>query len=398
MHPKLMGPQYLETLRGEPTFEYKYNPKQIKCLGANAQNRSKTPYVLFSSRQHQWEQDWGAAMPRISITATADSAAAICPSQNEKDDAVNDDLYLADLEPQEKPPKCPWTNQPPPGAYDPFKDTKSTKANHLGLDSWTLAAVVNRAPTPKDGVGPACYTLKAPMDRELEDLKKRCRTFDSLCEKRLAPFKHGYFVREKMEHPLTENATMPSFVEIIQSERNKKKGMFSKTDRFPKKYGERCCLNAPGYNIDKDTPFTGPGRYDPYKYEMKQTHRYSGLAKATGRTTNLDKEKNWAILCVPRLMSEPEKFRILAKTYVEENSLWSSTDCASGNGFSSPLSVLGWQNDSFISKIREKIINSSQPFKNCPCCSDAGLRGYSWIDPNKMTLFSPSLLCGEKSD
>ncbi|KAL5962119.1 Protein crossbronx [Taenia solium] len=138
------------------------------------------------------------------------------------------------------------------------------------------------------------------------------------------------------------------------------------------------------------------------------------------------------------LMSEPEKFRILAKTYAEENSLWSSTDCGSGTGFSSPLSVLGWQNDSFISKIRDKIINSSQfrsgielaehslaspstflvgvsnfllqyisfttqltrkePFKNCPCCSDAGSRGYSWIDPSKMTLFSPSLLCGEKSD
>ncbi|VDM17641.1 unnamed protein product [Hydatigera taeniaeformis] len=40
----------------------------------------------------------------------------------------------------------------------------------------------------------------------------------------------------------------------------------------------------------------------------------------------------------------------------------------------------------------------TQPFKNCPCCSDAGSRGYSWIDPSKMTLFSPSLLCGEKSE
>ncbi|KAL5962117.1 Lymphocyte expansion molecule [Taenia solium] len=384
-----MGPQYLETLRGEPTFEYKYNPKQIKCLGANAQNRSKTPYVLFSSRQHQWEQDWGAAMPRISITATADAAAAICPSLNEKDDATNDDLYLADLEPQEKPPKCPWlppcgaafgtksermkerkktrlrdfTNQPPPGAYDPFKDTKATKTNHLGLDSWTLAAVVNRTPTPKDGVGPACYTLKAPMDQELEDLKKRCRPFDSLCEERLAPFKHGYFVRERVEHPLTENATMPSFVEIMQSERNKKKGMFSKTDRFPKKYGERCCLNAPGYNIDKDiktdpgqykneapqwkrcelksgkappgpqfgstmtqreynmlignvTPFTGPGRYDPYKYETKPTHRYSGLAKATGRTTDFDKEKNWADRLCPTKATEKRECGECNKVFV----------------------------------------------------------------------------------
>lgn len=95
----------------------------------------------------------------------------------------------------------------------------------------------------------------------------------------------------------------------------------------------------------------------------------------------------FGILCVSRLISEPEKFGVLAKTYVEENSLWSSTDCASRNGFSSPLrsvvsrylhtwtyidysgpkvfplspcSVLGWQNDSFISKIRDKIINSSQ--------------------------------------
>lgn len=41
------------------------------------------------------------------------------------------------------------TNQPPPGAYDPFKDTKVTKTNGLGLDSWTLAAAVNRAPTSK---------------------------------------------------------------------------------------------------------------------------------------------------------------------------------------------------------------------------------------------------------
>ncbi|KAL5106946.1 hypothetical protein TcWFU_006675 [Taenia crassiceps] len=98
------------------------------------------------------------------------------------------------------------------------------------------------------------------------------------------------------------------------------------------------------------------------------------------------------------LLSEPEKFGLHAKTYVEENSLWSSTDCAMRNGFSSPLSVLGWQNDSLISKIRDKITNSSQPFKNCPCCSDAGSRGYSWIDPSKMTLFSPSLLCGEKPD
>nr|CDS21195.1 AKT interacting protein [Echinococcus granulosus] len=98
------------------------------------------------------------------------------------------------------------------------------------------------------------------------------------------------------------------------------------------------------------------------------------------------------------LISEPEKFGICAKTYVEENSLWSSTDCASKNGFSSPLNVLGWQNDSFISKIRDKIVNSSQPFKNCPCCSDVGSRGYSWIDPSKMTLFSPSLLCSEKME
>ncbi|KAL5106579.1 Lymphocyte expansion molecule [Taenia crassiceps] len=352
----------------EPTSEFKYNPGQIQCLGANTQNRSKTPYVLFSSRQHQWEQDWGIAMPRISFAAVSDAAVVICPSVNEEDDPVNDaDLYLADLEPQEKPPKCPWvppcgaafgtkaerimekkrtrlrdfTNQPPPGAYDPYKDKTATKTNRLGLDSWTLDAVVDRAPTPKEGVGPACYTLKAPMDQELEDLKKRCRTFDSLSEERLAPIKYGYFARDRMEHPLTENASIPSFVEIMQSERNKKKGVFSKVERFPKKYGERCCLNAPGYNIDKDikidrgqykngvpqwksckikygkvppgsrfgspvtqreynrlignvTPFTGPGRYDPYKYERKPTHRYSGLAKATERTTDPDKEKNWA--------------------------------------------------------------------------------------------------------
>ncbi|CDI97768.1 conserved hypothetical protein [Echinococcus multilocularis] len=368
MHPNLMGLHYLETLRGRPTFEFKYNHKELKCLGANAQNRSKTPYVLFSSRQHQWEQDWGASMPRISVTAINDAAATICPIIKGKDDAVDDvDLFLADLEPQEKPPKCPWvppcgaafgakaermkeekkirlrysTSQPPPGAYDLIKDTKATKANHLGLDPWTLAAMVDRTPTPKEGVGPACYTLKAPMDQDLEDLERRFRTFDSLFEERLAPPKHGYFARERVDYPPTENTNVPSFVEIMQSERNKKRGVFSKTPRFPKRYGERCCLNALGYNIDKDikldpgqytseasqwkgcklkssqvptgsrcglkmtqreydrlignvTPFTGPGRYDPYKYEKKPAHRYSGLAKATERKTDPEKEKNWA--------------------------------------------------------------------------------------------------------
>ncbi|KAM7533927.1 hypothetical protein Aperf_G00000117251 [Anoplocephala perfoliata] len=97
-------------------------------------------------------------------------------------------------------------------------------------------------------------------------------------------------------------------------------------------------------------------------------------------------------------ISENDKFEIRARSYVKNQSLWSSTDSISNDEFSNPLSVIGWQNDNLVSMIREKIANSSQPFKNCPCCSDAGSRGYSWIDPSKMTLFSPRLLCNEKSD
>ncbi|KAM3186817.1 hypothetical protein ACTXT7_003587 [Hymenolepis weldensis] len=59
-------------------------------------------------------------------------------------------------------------------------------------------------------------------------------------------------------------------------------------------------------------------------------------------------------------MLEHEKFEIRARTYVEDHSLWSSTDSTSTDAFPNPLSVIGWQNDNLISTIRDKIANSSQ--------------------------------------
>ncbi|BHF78617.1 hypothetical protein SprV_0602173000 [Sparganum proliferum] len=60
--------------------------------------------------------------------------------------------------------------------------------------------------------------------------------------------------------------------------------------------------------------------------------------------------------------------------------------------------ISGWQDDSLINRIREQVSSSSQPFKSCACCSDASCRGYSWIDPCKMTLFSTDRLVDEKTD
>uniref|UniRef100_A0A0X3PYY4 Protein AKTIP homolog n=1 Tax=Schistocephalus solidus TaxID=70667 RepID=A0A0X3PYY4_SCHSO len=94
-------------------------------------------------------------------------------------------------------------------------------------------------------------------------------------------------------------------------------------------------------------------------------------------------------------ITNPDDFEKRAKRYVANYSLWS----ASGpDTSSSPINISGWQDDSLINKIREQVSSSSEPFKSCTCCSDASCRGYSWIDPCKMTLFSTDRLVYEKSD
>uniref|UniRef100_A0A5K3FC56 Mediator of RNA polymerase II transcription subunit 13 n=1 Tax=Mesocestoides corti TaxID=53468 RepID=A0A5K3FC56_MESCO len=151
-----------------------------------------------------------------------------------------------------------------------------------------------------------------------------------------------------------------------------------------------------------------PVEYSPsiYKYQkifrvldlLYELHLSPPADSSTSHWPDWSKFANPEAACT--LVTQPDVFENRARSYVENHSLWSSTDSSSleSSSSSSPLSVLGWQNDSFVAMIREKIANSSQPFKNCPCCSDAGCRGYSWIDPDNMTLFSPMRLCNGKPD
>ncbi|KAL7056234.1 hypothetical protein AAHC03_020859 [Spirometra sp. Aus1] len=94
-------------------------------------------------------------------------------------------------------------------------------------------------------------------------------------------------------------------------------------------------------------------------------------------------------------VTNPDDFEKRAKRYVANYSLWSTPGPDTS---SNPIDISGWQDDSLINRIREQVSSSSQPFKSCACCSDASCRGYSWIDPCKMTLFSTDRLVDEKTD
>uniref|UniRef100_A0A5K3FDX5 Stabilizer of axonemal microtubules 2 n=1 Tax=Mesocestoides corti TaxID=53468 RepID=A0A5K3FDX5_MESCO len=305
------------------------------------------PYILYSSRQDQLRQDWSASMPPVEVPTFRERLHA-------KKTISADNKQVAELEPPVIPTKCPWVppcgapfgsraprfpetkirctrqrgNVPPPCTYDPYKEPDKRKLNDL--EPWTRAPVVNRSMSTKDGVGPGSYRIMAPIDQELESLAKRTFSFDAFTEPRFAPPKHGYYVRDNANNPPPGSIDVPTLIDLLTFAANRKKGRFLKSVRFPKVYGERCCLSAPGYNIDKEvnaawgkyntdlpqakscklkpikapfgshitakmtqkrynnsigiqTPFTGPGRYDPYKFEEKPTLRYSGIAKASER-------------------------------------------------------------------------------------------------------------------
>lgn len=60
-----------------------------------------------------------------------------------------------------------------------------------------------------------------------------------------------YFI-QNVPRPETEYWNTPTFIDLLNNNANKRKGIFQKAERFPKKYGERVCLNASGYSIDKE--------------------------------------------------------------------------------------------------------------------------------------------------
>ncbi|VDD82742.1 unnamed protein product [Mesocestoides corti] len=500
------------------------------------------PYILYSSRQDQLRQDWSASMPPVEVPTFRERLHA-------KKTISADNKQVAELEPPVIPTKCPWV--PPCGA--PF----GSRAPRFPE---------TKIRCTRDGVGPGSYRIMAPIDQELESLAKRTFSFDAFTEPRFAPPKHGYYVRDNANNPPPGSIDVPTLIDLLTFAANRKKGRFLKSVRFPKVYGERCCLSAPGYNIDKEVnaawgkyntdlpqakscklkPIKAPfGSHITAKMTQKrynnsigiqcfsQMHfrlhlrgqgvmiptnskrnrlcvtvasqrlprdnltqpntdymfwygiisvrkgQYAGgvfsfnlqipedfpcsrspkiflpcgfyhpcVNPTTGEVDSSSEFEKWipgvsriyhllyylrCILSDPAvdlsppadsstshwpdwskfanpeaactyvfdfLVTQPDVFENRARSYVENHSLWSSTDSSSleSSSSSSPLSVLGWQNDSFVAMIREKIANSSQPFKNCPCCSDAGCRGYSWIDPDNMTLFSPMRLCNGKPD
>ncbi|VDL59206.1 unnamed protein product [Hymenolepis diminuta] len=582
------------------TYKCTYNPREYQCHNTNAQNRLKAPYILYST--HKSGQDLSFSIPRIEASEFKDMV--LLRSLKKSEDEI--DTRLAKLEPRVKPQKCPWVppcgpafgskiqritdlesrnTAPPPGTYDPHEPLCQLKKSQLNIEPWKLAP-----PLPIN---------------QMTNLR----------------------IRPSVSRPETEYWDTPTFIDLLNNNANKRKGIFQKAERFPKKYGERVCLNASGYSADKEvrlnygidqicpqiktspfhynieltkwktcelkpspkvpfgrhgnnsltqrqynqkignsTPFTGPGRHDPFNYEKKvNKNRYVSMAKRTGRNVNLsvdmalreriqpkkeandythydvkshisrspyspvfcflmESEKSVFLALPPKFihqyslmseynlimkyhppgiyvissiedpnvwngiisvrkgyycggafpfkveipdafpfsrppkiflasnfyhpyvhpttgeldlgsefekwvpgsshifhilhyfrsvfndlsieslnsndakkfanpevaqafMLEHEKFEIRARTYVEDHSLWSSTDSTS--------------TDAFLNPLRKPILVFGcwhPPFKNCPCCSDAGSRGYSWIDPSKMTLFSPRLLCNEKSD
>ncbi|KAM3186816.1 hypothetical protein ACTXT7_003586 [Hymenolepis weldensis] len=263
------------------------------------------------------------------------------------------DTRLAELEPRVKPQKCPWVPPcgpafgskiqritelesrniaPPPGTYDPHEPVCELKKSQLKIEPWKLAPPLPINQMTNLRIRPS------PIESDLENLARRSHSFDTYTVDRSAPMKHGYFA--KMPRTETEYWNTPTFIDLLNNNANKRKGIFQKAERFPKKYGERVCLNAPGYSVDKEiktspfhynielkkwktcelksspkvpfgrhgnnsltqrqfnqeignsTPFTGPGRHDPFKYEKKANkNRYVSMAKRTGRSANLSVDK-----------------------------------------------------------------------------------------------------------
>nr|CDS26959.1 AKT interacting protein [Hymenolepis microstoma] len=567
-----MTTAYLDDAKS--TYDFSYNPKEYQCHNTRAQTRLNAPYILYST--HKSGQYLDASIPKIEASEFED----MIQLRSAKKDEDELDNRLAELEPQVKPPKCPWVppcgpafgskikritgpevrnSVPPPGTYNPHDSECKQNKSQQKSEPWSLTS-----PLPTKQMAnlrkrltstiPSYYNLKSPLEIDLENLARRSHSFDAYNLDRSARMQHGYFAAPKQK---TEFRNVSTFADLPNNNGKKNKGTFLKAERFPKKYGERICQSAPGYSVDKEintspvhynigtanwkmcelkssskipfgshgnniitqkqynqqignmTPYTGPGRYDPFKYEKKTNkNRYVNMAKRTGRDFNFSMDEalrerirpknetndfwngiisvrkgyycggsfpfkveipddfpsfrppkivlahnfyhpyvhsatgeldlgpefeKWVpgsshiyhvlhyFRCVfndlsiesvdsnsakkfanpevaQTFISEHEKFEIRARTYVEDHSLWSSTDSTSTDSLLNSLSVIGWQNDNLISTIRDKIANSAQPFKNCPCCSDTVSRGYSWIDPSKMTLFSPRLLCNEKSD
>ncbi|CAF0950222.1 unnamed protein product [Rotaria sp. Silwood1] len=162
-------------------------------------------------------------------------------------------------------PKEQEDRAPPPGAYG-IPDEKVVE-KHWQQGSNIPSFEWNQGPRtlPLEGskIGPGTYNLKSSIDELINKRVSEKGPYQLFTISRSAPIITGHYaVLDTWDlSPDFPSKDYPNSISFTRElEKNKKKGAFSKLDRFQKKPTDRLAIEHPGLE-PKNVDFPGPGAY-----------------------------------------------------------------------------------------------------------------------------------------